>query len=122
MFAVIKTGGKQYRIAANDVIKIEKLAGEAGDIIEFGKVLAFGAGDDATFGAPFVSGATVTAEVVKQGRGKTVIAFKKRRRQNSRRKRGNRQYETTVRIDEILTGGAKPTARADRTPAVEPQE
>jgi large subunit ribosomal protein L21 len=117
MFAVIKTGGKQYRVAANDVIKIEKIDGIAGDIIEFGEVLAFGEGDDATFGAPFVSGATVTAEVVLQGRGKTVIAFKKRRRQNSRRKRGNRQYETTVRIDEILTGGAKASKKADRAPA-----
>jgi large subunit ribosomal protein L21 len=107
MFAVIKTGGKQYRVAANDVLVIEKLAGETGDTIEFGEVLAFGEGETATFGAPFVAGATVTAEVVKQGRAKTVIAFKKRRRQNSRRKHGHRQHETTVRITEILTGGAK---------------
>jgi large subunit ribosomal protein L21 len=108
MFAVIKTGGKQYRVAANDVIKVEKLAGAAGDVVEFGEVLAFGEGDSATFGAPFVEGATVTAEVIEQGRAKTVIAFKKRRRQNSRRKHGHRQHETTVRITEILTGGAKP--------------
>jgi large subunit ribosomal protein L21 len=112
MFAVIKTGGKQYRVAANDLIKVEKLAGSAGDIIEFGEVLAFGEGDNATFGAPFVEGATVTAEVVEQGRAKTVIAFKKRRRQNSRRKHGHRQHETTVRIAEILTGGAKPAKKA----------
>lgn len=112
MFAVIKTGGKQYRVAANDVITIEKLAGEAGDIVQFGEVLAFGEGETATFGAPFVEGATVTAEVVKQGRAKTVIAFKKRRRQNSRRKHGHRQHETTVRISEILTGGDKPAKKA----------
>lgn len=112
MFAVIKTGGKQYRVAANDLIKVEKLAGDAGDIIEFGEVLAFGEGDSATFGAPFVEGAIVTAEVVQQGRAKTVIAFKKRRRQNSRRKHGHRQHETTIRIAEILTGGAKPAKKA----------
>jgi large subunit ribosomal protein L21 len=112
MFAVIKTGGKQYRVAANDLIKVEKLVGDAGDIIEFGEVLAFGEGENATFGAPFVEGAMVTAEVVQQGRAKTVIAFKKRRRQNSRRKHGHRQHETTIRIAEILTGGAKPAKKA----------
>ncbi len=112
MFAIVRTGGKQYRVAANDLIKVEKLAGNAGDIIEFGEVLAFGEGENATFGAPFVEGAVVTAEVVQQGRAKTVIAFKKRRRQNSRRKHGHRQHETTVRIAEILTGGAKPAKKA----------
>jgi large subunit ribosomal protein L21 len=112
MFAVIKTGGKQYRVAANDVIKIEKLAGNAGDVIEFGQVLAFGEGDSATFGAPFVEGATVTAEVLEQGRHSTVIAFKKRRRQNSRRKRGHRQDYTVVRITGILGQGEKPKKAA----------
>ena len=112
MFAVIKTGGKQYRVVANDVLKIEKVAGEVGDIVEIGYVLAHGEGDAVTFGAPFVDGALVTAEVVAQGRAKTVIALKKRRRQNSRRKHGHRQYETTVRIDEILLGGAKPSKKA----------
>ena len=111
MFAVIKTGGKQYRVAAEDVIVIEKLAGDAGDTIQFGEVLAYGEGDDATFGAPFIEGAIVTAEVVKQGRAKTVIAFKKRRRQNSRRRHGHRQHETTVRITEILAAGAKPAKK-----------
>lgn len=112
MFAVIKTGGKQYRVAANDVLKIGKVAGEVGDIVEVGQVMAHGEGDSVTLGAPFVDGATVTAEVVLQGRAKTVIAFKKRRRQNSRRKHGHRQHETTVRISEILLGGAKPTKKA----------
>ena len=112
MFAVIKTGGKQYRVAANDVIKIEKVAGAAGETVEFVEVLAVGEGDNAEIGAPFVAGAVVTAEVVEQGRAATVIAFKKRRRQNSRRKRGHRQHLTTVRIAEILTGGAKPSKKA----------
>lgn len=112
MFAVIKTGGKQYRVAANDLLKVEKLAGNAGDIVEFTQVLAVGEGDGAEIGAPFVAGAVVTAEVVEQGKAKTVIAFKKRRRQNSRRKRGHRQLLTTVKITEILTGGAKPAKKA----------
>ena len=116
MFAVIKTGGKQYRVAANDLLKIEKVEGKVGDIVEIGNVLAHGQGDDVTFGAPFVDGALVTAEVVEQGKNRTVIAFKKRRRQNSRRKIGHRQLLTTVRISEILTGGAKPSKKAAAKP------
>jgi len=112
MFAVIKTGGKQYRVAANDVITVGKLDGNAGDVIEITEVLAVGEGENASIGAPFVEGATVAVEVVEQGRARTVIAFKKRRRQNSRRKRGHRQHETVIRISEILTGGAKPTKKA----------
>lgn len=112
MFAVIKTGGKQYRVAAEEVLTIERLAGETGDLIEINSVLAVGEGADVKFGAPFVEGALVTAEILEQGRGKKVISFKKRRRQNSRRKRGHRQLLTTVRIAEILTGGAKPSKKA----------
>ncbi len=112
MFAVIKTGGKQYRVAAEDVLQIGNVVGEVGDIVEIGHVLAYGNGDDVTIGAPFVDGAMVTAEVVAQGRGRKVIAFKKRRRQNSRRRIGHRQYLTTVRIAEILVGGAKPSKSA----------
>ncbi|MCI5077664.1 50S ribosomal protein L21 [Oricola sp.] len=112
MFAVIKTGGKQYRVAAEDILKIEKIDGETGDIIEFSEVLMVGEGADATVGAPLVDGALVTAEVVEQGRARKVIAFKKRRRQNSKRTRGHRQHLTTVRISEILTGGAKPSKKA----------
>lgn len=112
MFAVIKTGGKQYRVAANDLLKIEKVEGQVGDIVEIGHVLAHGEGENVTFGAPFVDGALVTAEVVEQGKNRTVIAFKKRRRQNSRRRIGHRQLLTTVRIAEILLGGAKPTKKA----------
>jgi large subunit ribosomal protein L21 len=111
MFAVIKTGGKQYRVAANDVLKIEKVSGEVGDIVVIDQVLAHGEGDKVVIGAPFVDGATVAAEVVEQGKNRTVIAFKKRRRQNSRRKIGHRQLLTTVRISEILTDGAKPSKK-----------
>ncbi|WP_422371780.1 50S ribosomal protein L21 [Hoeflea sp.] len=112
MFAVIKTGGKQYRVAANDVLTIEKLEGEAGDTVEFGEVLMVGEGAGATVGAPFVDGAMVVAEVVEQGRARKVIAFKKRRRQNSKRIRGHRQHQTVVKITDILTGGAKPAKKA----------
>jgi large subunit ribosomal protein L21 len=110
MFAVIKTGGKQYRVAANDVIKVERLAGERGDIIELGEVLMLG-GDTVTVGAPTVAGATVAGEVIEQTRGDKVIAFKKRRRQNSRRKRGHRQEYTMLKITEILTDGKKPAKK-----------
>ena len=111
MFAVIKTGGKQYRVAADDLLQVEKLPGEPGEIIQFGEVLVVG-GDAVTLGAPTVAGASVAAEVVEQGRGPKVIAFKKRRRKNSRHKRGHRQEFTLVRITEILTDGAKPSKKA----------
>lgn len=112
MFAVIKTGGKQYRVAANDLLKVEKVAGAAGEIVEFPEVLMVGEDANATIGAPMVEGALVTAEVVEQGRARKVVAFKKRRRQNSKRTRGHRQELTTIRISEILTGGAKPSKAA----------
>jgi large subunit ribosomal protein L21 len=115
MFAVIKTGGKQYRVAAEDLLKVEKIKGEPGEIVQFGEVLVVG-GDPATIGAPTVEGASVAAEVVEQGRGPKVIAFKKRRRKNSRRKRGHRQEFTLVRITEILTAGAKPSKKAAEKP------
>lgn len=102
MYAVIKTGGKQYRVAKDDVITIEKLNGDAGSSIEFADVLLVGEGASVKVGAPTVSGAKVTAELVEQTRGPKVIAFKKRRRQNSRRKRGHRQDLTKVRITSIV--------------------
>jgi large subunit ribosomal protein L21 len=111
MFAVIKTGGKQYRVAADDVLQVEKIGGEPGQIVQFGEVLVVG-GDAVTLGTPTVSGASVAAEVLEQGRGSKVIAFKKRRRKNSRRKRGHRQEFTLVRITEILTDGAQPSRTA----------
>ena len=119
MFAVIKTGGKQYRVAANDVLTVEKLSGDAGVKIEFTEVLMVGVGADATIGAPFVEGAVVTAEVVEHGRAKKVIAFKKRRRQNSKRSRGHRQHNTTVRIIDIAAGGkAKKASKKSEAEAV----
>ncbi|YCI02529.1 50S ribosomal protein L21 [Ensifer sp. D2-11] len=117
MFAVIKTGGKQYRVAANDVITIEKLEGVAGDKIEFTEILMVGVGADATIGVPFVEGAVVSAEVVDQGRAKKVIAFKKRRRQNSKRSRGHRQHQTIVRILDIAAAGGKAKKASKKTEA-----
>jgi large subunit ribosomal protein L21 len=111
MFAVIKTGGKQYRVAADDLLKIEKIQGEPGEIVQLGEVLVVG-GDNVTVGAPTIAGASVAAEVLEQFRGDKVIAFKKRRRKNSRRKRGHRQEFTLLRVTEILTDGAKPTKTA----------
>src|SRR6266508_1726722 len=104
MFAVIKTGGKQYRVAAEDVLQVAKVKGDPGEIIQFGEVLVVG-GDNVTLGAPTIAGASVAAEVLDQARGGKVIAFKKRRRKNSRRKRGHRQEFTLIRITEILTDG-----------------
>jgi large subunit ribosomal protein L21 len=106
MFAVFKTGGKQYRVAAEDVLKVARLKGELGEIVEFGEVLVVG-GDSVTLGAPTVAGATVAAEVLDHARGPKIIAFKKRRRKNSRRKRGFREEFTLIRITEILTDGKK---------------
>jgi large subunit ribosomal protein L21 len=106
MFAVIKTGGKQYRVAADDLIEIDKIAGETGEAVAFADVLVVG-GDETLLGTPTVAGASVRGEVVEQGRKPKVIAFKKRRRKNSRRKRGHRQEFTLVRITEISTDGKK---------------
>ena len=108
MFAVIKAGGKQYRVAAEDVIRIDRLQQEPGQIVEFGEVLLLG-GDNPQVGVPTVAGATVAGEVLQHTRGDKVIAFKKRRRKNSRRKRGSRHEFSVIRITEILTNGAKPS-------------
>jgi len=115
MFAVIKTGGKQYRVAAEDVIRVDRVNGQPGEIIEFGEVLVVG-GDTPQIGVPTVSGAIVAGEVLQHTRGDKVIAFKKRRRKNSRRKRGYRHEFSVVRITEILTGGAKPSKTAAPRP------
>jgi large subunit ribosomal protein L21 len=108
MFAVIKTGGKQYRVAAEDVLRVDRVDGEPGSIVEFGEVLVVG-GDSTVLGTPTVEGATVAGELLDHVRGPKVIAFKKRRRKNSRRKRGHRQEFSLVRITEILTQGQKPS-------------
>jgi large subunit ribosomal protein L21 len=115
MFAVIKTGGKQYRVAPEDVIRIDRVEGEPGNVVSFGEVLVVG-GDTPTIGAPLVSGATVAGEVLAHERGDKVIAFKKRRRKNSRRKRGYRHEFSLVRITEILTDGKKPSEKAPPRP------
>jgi large subunit ribosomal protein L21 len=114
MFAVIKTGGKQFRVATDEVHRVGKLDAKAGEIVTF-PVLMLG-GDNPVIGGPIVSGATVAAEVVDSGRGRTIIAFKKRRRQNSKRKRGYRDPFTMVRITEILTDGKKPSMTAKPRP------
>jgi large subunit ribosomal protein L21 len=112
MFAVIKTGGKQYRVAAEDVITVAKIEAAPGTAVAFDQVLMFTNDDGTQLGLPVVDGVTVAGEVVEQKRGPKVIAFKKRRRQNSKRKRGHRQDFTVVRITEILTGGTIAAARA----------
>ena len=122
MFAVIKTGGKQYRVARNDVIRVEKLAAEAGDIVELGNVLMVSGEGGLSVGSPYVAGATVAAEVLEQGRGKKIIIFKKQRRQNYRRRNGHRQHETVLRVTEILTDGKKPTKiKSDTKVAAKPK-
>jgi len=108
MFAVIKTGGRQYRVVPNDVLEIGKIAGDVGTIVQLGEVLVLG-GDTPVLGVPTVAGASVAAEVLDHKRGPKVIAFKKRRRKNSRRKRGYRDEITVLRITEILTDNAKPS-------------
>lgn len=116
MYAVIRTGGKQYRVAPEDIIEIEKVAGEAGEIVQFGEVLMLG-GDKPQFGAPLIDGASVAAQVIEQKRADKILVFKKKRRKNYRRKKGHRQHLTAVRITEILTGGKKPSKAAAAKPA-----
>jgi large subunit ribosomal protein L21 len=108
MFAVIKTGGRQYRVAPDDVLEIGKIDGEVGTIVQLNDVLVVG-GDTPVLGLPTVAGASVAAEVLQHKRGPKVIAFKKRRRKNSRRKRGYRDELTVLRVTEILTDNKKPT-------------
>jgi large subunit ribosomal protein L21 len=108
MFAVIKTGGRQYRVVPDDVLEIGKIAGEVGTIVQLGEVLLVG-GDQPVLGAPTVAGASVAAEVLQHKRGPKIIAFKKRRRKNSRRKRGYRDEITVLRVTEILTDNKQPT-------------
>ena len=108
MFAVIKTGGKQYRVAPEDVIRIDRVTANPGEVVAFGEVLVVG-GETPSVGVPTVEGASVAGEVLEHTRGDKVIAFKKRRRKNSRRKRGYRHEFSVIRITEILTDGAKPS-------------
>jgi len=111
MYAVVKTGGKQYRVLKDDIFKVEKLAGQAGDVITLEDVLMLGEGGEVTLGAPTIEGATVAAEILEQKRDRKVLIFKKRRRQNYRRKKGHRQYQTVLKVTDILTDGAKPSPK-----------
>lgn len=119
MFAVIKTGGKQYRVAADQEIVVEKLDADAGDTFVFGEVLMIGEGDKVDMGAPLISGAQVVGEVVEQRRGAKVITFKKKPRNTYRRKLGHRQQETVIRITEILAKGGATAKKAERKPEPE---
>src|SRR5262249_29519092 len=120
MFAIIRTGGKQYRVAEQELIRIDKISGRPGDAVQFGEVLLVG-GDNVLVASRPVQGAAVAGEVVEQGRGDKVGLFKKRRRKSSRRKRGHRQEFSVVRITEILTEGRKPRAKAAATETAQPK-
>ena len=118
MYAVVKTGGKQYRVSKDDILRVEKLDGEAGDVVTLDDVLMLGGeSGDVTVGAPTVDGASVAAEIVEQMRDKKIVIFKKRRRQNYRRKKGHRQHLTVLKVTDILTDGAKPKPAAKKKAA-----
>src|ERR1700712_2156201 len=110
MFAVIKTGGRQYRVVPDDVLEVGKIAGDVGTIVQLGEVMVVG-GDTPVLGFPFIKGASVAAEVLDHKRGPKVISFKKRRRKNSKRKRGYRDEITVIRVTEILTDGKAPSVK-----------
>jgi large subunit ribosomal protein L21 len=114
MFAVIRTGGKQYRVAPNDIIEIEKIAGNPGDIVELSEVILLGGDGGPKTGSPTIAGALVAAEVIEQKRADKIVVFKKKRRKNYRRKKGHRQALTALRITEILTDGKKPSKAAPK--------
>ena len=116
MYAVIRTGGKQYKVAENDVLAIERLDGEKDGELSFSNVLALHDGKDIQIGAPFVEGAVVTADILDQSRGEKIIVFKKKRRQGYRRKKGHRQLETVIRITGILAAGTKKTTAKRAAP------
>ena len=114
MFAVIRTGGKQYRVAPNDIIEIEKIAGKPGDIVELSEVILLGGDGGPKTGSPTIAGALVAAEVIEQRRADKIVVFKKKRRKNYRRTKGHRQALTALRITEILTDGKKPSKAVPR--------
>ena len=122
MFAVIRTGGKQYKVAKDDVLSVEKLAGEPGATIELAEVLMIGEGAEVTTGTPLLTGASVAATVVEQTRAPKIIVFKKKRRKNYRRKKGHRQHQTVLRITEIRgAGGSQPEEQTASAPQPEEQ-
>ncbi len=117
MYAVVKTGGKQYKVAKGDVIKVERLDGDAGDVIQLDEILMIGDGSKVTVGEPMISGAAIAAEILEQGRAKKVIVFKKRRRQNYRRKKGHKQHLSVLRVTDIMASGAKKGAAPKKAAA-----
>ena len=124
MYAIIRTGGKQYRVAKDDVISVEKLSGEAGATVEFGEVLMIGDGAAAAVGDPLVAGAKVMAKVLEQTRADKILVFKKKRRKKYRRTQGHRQDITVLRVTELLPAGAKPAKAAPKekaAPKAEPK-
>ncbi len=121
-YAVIKTGGKQYRVIANDILEIEKVTGDAGATISFDEVLMIGGEGAPTVGSPMIEGASVSAEVIEQKRGRKIIVFKKKRRKNYRRKNGHRQELTKVKILEVLGTGQKATKKAAAKPAAKKRQ
>ena len=116
MYAVIKTGGKQYKVSKGDVLRVEKLSGDAGEMVSFDQVLMLGDGQSSTVGKPYVEGAEVKATVLEQTRGDKIVVFKKRRRKNSRRKNGHRQLLTVLRVIDVLA--KPPRAKAASKKAV----
>ena len=112
-FAVIQTGGKQYKVKASEILKIERLK-DAKDKIEFNDVLAYGDDNNLEVGAPFIKGAKVEAQLIKNGKNRTVLVFKKRRRQNSRRKNGHRQEYSMIRINKIFSKDGKILSEAEK--------
>ena len=121
MFAVIRTGGKQYRVAPNDIIEIEKIAGKPGDIVELSEVILLGGDGGPKTGSPTIAGALVAAEVIEQKRADKIVVFKKKRRKNYRRTKGHRQALTALRITEILTDGKKPSKAAPKKAEKKPE-
>ena len=122
MYAIVKTGGKQYRVAPNDVLRVEKIDGEPGDVVVLDQVLMVATDKGLEVGTPLVEGASVACELVDQIRGKKIIIFKKKRRKHYRRKRGHRQHYTVLKVLEILTGGAKPSAKPAKKAAAKKDE
>jgi len=122
MYAVIKTGGKQYRVAKDEIIAVEKLAGEAGASLDLGEVLMLSDDKGTTIGSPLVEGASVSAEVVEQTRGDKIIVFKKKRRKNYRRKKGHQQDLTLLRITDINVPGAKRAAKSDASKTMKTED
>lgn len=121
MYAVIRTGGKQYKVAKDQIVVVEKLAGRSGDSVAFDAVLLVGDEASTAVGTPYVAGASVTAEVVEQTRSPKIVVFKKKRRKSYRRRKGHRQDQTVLRITEIVTEGKKPARAKAAKPKAEPE-